>query len=75
MKTCWMPCRLVRIARQHEHPASDRGAFLWRDQSLDGSNALSDPDLKKNVSTEMGLHVLAYNMKRVMNILGTPNLA
>jgi transposase len=26
----------------------------------------------KNVSTEMSLHVLAYNMKRVMNILGTP---
>jgi hypothetical protein len=26
----------------------------------------------KNVSTEMSLHVLAYNMKRVMNILGSP---
>ena len=25
-----------------------------------------------NVSIEMSLHVLAYNMKRVMNILGTP---
>jgi transposase len=25
----------------------------------------------KNVSTEMSLHVLAYNMKRVMNIMGT----
>ena len=24
----------------------------------------------KHVSTEMALHVLAYNMKRVMNILG-----
>ena len=24
----------------------------------------------KNVSTEMALHVLAYNLKRVMNILG-----
>ena len=24
----------------------------------------------KNVSTEMALHVLAYNMKRVMQILG-----
>jgi hypothetical protein len=23
------------------------------------------------VSTEMSLHVLAYNLKRVMNILGT----
>ncbi len=26
------------------------------------------------VSTEMSLHVLAYNMKRVINILGTRNL-
>ena len=25
----------------------------------------------KNVGTEMSLHVLAYNMKRVMNILGS----
>jgi hypothetical protein len=25
----------------------------------------------KNVSTEMSLHVLAYNMKRVMAIMGT----
>ncbi|WP_404376745.1 transposase [Vreelandella aquamarina] len=25
----------------------------------------------KNVTTEMSLHVLAYNMKRVMNILST----
>ncbi len=28
----------------------------------------------KNVSTEMSLHVLAYNMKRVMNMLDTPAL-
>jgi transposase len=28
----------------------------------------------KNVSTEMSLHVLAYNLKRVMNIIGTPAL-
>ena len=26
------------------------------------------------VSTEMSLHVLAYNLKRVMNILGTETL-
>jgi len=26
----------------------------------------------KKVSTEMSLHVLAYNMKRVMKLLGTP---
>jgi Transposase DDE domain len=28
----------------------------------------------KNVSTEMALHVLAYNMKRVMSILGVGEL-
>ncbi len=28
----------------------------------------------KHVSTEMSLHVLAYNMKRVINILGTKQL-
>jgi hypothetical protein len=26
------------------------------------------------VSTEMGLHVLAYNMKRAMNLIGTRRL-
>jgi hypothetical protein len=26
------------------------------------------------VSTEMSLHVLAYNLKRVMNLLGTTTL-
>jgi hypothetical protein len=28
----------------------------------------------KNVATEMALHVLAYNMMRVMVILGVPGL-
>lgn len=28
----------------------------------------------KHVSTEMSLHVLAFNMKRVMKILGTKGL-
>ena len=28
----------------------------------------------KNVNTEMALHVLAYNMKRVMRILGVSGL-
>ncbi len=28
----------------------------------------------KRVGTEMALHVLAYNLKRVMNILGTASL-
>ena len=28
----------------------------------------------KHVATEMALHVLAYNLKRVMEILGVPRL-
>ena len=28
----------------------------------------------KNVSTEMSLHVLAYNLKRMMSIVGTDSL-
>jgi transposase len=28
----------------------------------------------KNVSTEMSLHVLAYNLKRMMNIIGNKEL-
>ncbi|SIQ99750.1 Transposase DDE domain-containing protein [Marinobacterium stanieri] len=28
----------------------------------------------KNVSTEMGLHVLAYNLKRMLSITGPKNL-
>ncbi|KEA62988.1 Transposase [Marinobacterium lacunae] len=28
----------------------------------------------KNVSTEMGVHVLAYNLKRMLSILGPKNL-
>ena len=28
----------------------------------------------KHVATEMALHVLAYNMKRVMAIIGVPKL-
>jgi hypothetical protein len=29
---------------------------------------------KKNVSTKMSLHVLAYNLKRMMSIVGVPKL-
>ena len=34
-----------------------------------GGNALLDETLPK-VATEMALHVLAYNLTRVMNIMG-----
>lgn len=57
----------MRIRRQTvEHPFGTLKAWM-------GSTHFLTKTLK-NVSTEMSLHVLAYNMKRVMAILGTPAL-
>jgi transposase len=57
----------MRIRRQTvEHPFGTLKAWM-------GSTHFLTRTLK-NVSTEMSLHVLAYNMKRVINILGTPAL-
>jgi len=57
----------MRIRRQTvEHPFGTLKAWM-------GATHFLTKELK-NVSTEMSLHVLAYNMKRVMNILGTPAL-
>ncbi|MGZ4979284.1 MAG: IS1182 family transposase [Methylobacter sp.] len=57
----------MRIRRQTvEHPFGTLKAWM-------GSTHFLTKTLK-NVSTEMSLHVLAYNMKRVMNILGTSAL-
>jgi hypothetical protein len=57
----------MRIRRQTvEHPFGTLKAWM-------GSTHFLTKTLK-NVSTEMSLHVLAYNMKRVMNSLGTPAL-
>lgn len=55
----------MRIRRQTvEHPFGTLKAWM-------GATHFLTKQLK-NVSTEMSLHVLAYNMKRVMNILGAP---
>ena len=57
----------ARIRRQTvEHPFGTLKAWM-------GSTHFLTKTLPK-VSTEMSLHVLAYNMKRVMNIVGTPQL-
>ena len=54
---------IMRVRRQTvEHPYGT--LKLWM-----GSNHFLTRTLKQ-VSTEMSLHVLAYNLKRVMNILG-----
>ena len=48
-------------------------ASLRHDQGPDGSNPLPDEDAAR-VAAEMALHVLAYNLTRVMNIMGTKPL-
>jgi transposase len=53
----------MRLRRQTvEHPFGTLKAWMGATHFLTKT--------LKNVSTEMNLHVLAYNMKRVMNILG-----
>ena len=57
----------MRIRRQTvEHPYGTLKAWM-------GSTHFLTKTLKR-VSTEMSLHVLAYNLKRVMNIMGTTQL-
>jgi transposase len=57
----------MRIRRQTvEHPFGTLKAWM-------GATHFLTKQLK-NVSTEMSLHVLAYNMKRVMNLMGTTAL-
>jgi len=57
----------MRIRRQTvEHPFGTLKAWM-------GSTHFLTKQLK-NVSTEMSLHVLAYNLKRVMNLMGTTAL-
>ncbi len=57
----------ARIRRQTvEHPFGTLKAWM-------GATHFLTKTLPK-VSTEMSLHVLAYNMKRMLNILGTQRL-
>ncbi|MFC3284266.1 transposase, partial [Litchfieldella rifensis] len=58
---------MMRLRRQTvEHPFGTLKAWMGATHFLTKT--------LENVSTEMSLHVLAYNMKRVMNILGTKRL-
>jgi hypothetical protein len=55
--------QIMRVRRQTvEHPYGTLKAWM-------GSTHFLTRTLR-HVSTEMSLHVLAYNLKRVMNILG-----
>lgn len=49
-----------------KHPSST----VPKENSWDGINPLPDQN-SAYVSTEMSLHVLAYNLKRLIAILGT----
>jgi len=51
------------------YSSRDGRASVWHAEDADGGDALSDEDAAK-VATEMALHVLAYNLTRVMNIVG-----
>lgn len=58
---------MMRLRRQTvEHPFGTLKAWMGATHFLTKT--------LKNVSTEMSLHVLAYNMKRVINLLGTKQL-
>jgi len=57
----------MRIRRETvEHPFGTIKAWM-------GSTHFQTKTLKR-VTTEMSLHVLAYNLKRVMNIMGVQPL-
>ena len=61
MQTGWTP------PQRHAQPARDRH-IVRDDQRLDASNPL--PDEAADVRCDRdGLHVLAYNLTRVMNIV------
>ena len=60
------PSKLALRSMTAEHPFSTIKSWM-------GNTHLKMKTLK-NVATEMALHVLAYNMTRVMNIIGIPAL-
>jgi hypothetical protein len=57
----------------HAHRATDCRASIRHDQGMDGATHFLTRTIER-VSTEMSLHVLAYNMKRVIKLLGSETL-
>jgi hypothetical protein len=66
----WLVDRLKGLPRRANHAAAQRdGRTSFRhSENADGRNSLLDERLPK-VATEVALHVLAYNLARVMNII------
>src|SRR6516165_12561713 len=60
-------------ARRHEDPPADRRTSLRNLEGVDGQLHFLTKTLEK-VKTEMSLQVLAYNMKRMINIFGVKPL-
>ena len=59
---------------KNDDASFDSGTSLRHHQVLDGMDALSYEEAAESGSTEMALNVLAYNMKRVMAIIGVAGL-
>ena len=55
--------------REDAPAARDGRAPVWHHQGPDGRHSLPDEDAAKGRHRD-GLHVLAYNLTRVMNIMG-----
>lgn len=55
--------------KDDERAPTDRGAPVWHAQHWMGATHFLTRALPQ-VSTEMSLHVLAYNLKRLMSIFG-----
>jgi hypothetical protein len=64
-----MQARLDRMPDAHGRAPVDYGTPYGNLQIVDGKHAVPDQDAEA-VRTEMSLHVLAYNMKRVIAIIG-----
>jgi hypothetical protein len=56
----------MRFLRRVEHPFGAIKSWMGATHFL--------PRTLEHVSTEMGLRVLAYNLKRMMNLMGATNL-
>jgi len=48
-------------------------ASVWHHQGVDGFAPFSDAQAEQ-LRTEMALHVLAYNIKRIVNLIGAKAL-
>ena len=67
---CWRPYRSASIRPARDAPASRDGRASFGTLKMRmGATHLLMKRLPK-VATEMALHVLAYNLTRVMNIMG-----